>query len=442
MPNEMRAGVAAVNITPPVGVELTGFGSRAGPSAGVHDDLYARALVFDDGALRLGLVTTDLLGLDQQLVDRVRSLASQTAGIPAEALMLNSSHTHSGPASIYLRGLGDVDEPYCDCLVRKIVGALRMAVDNMEPARLSSGRAPVQIGFNRREAHPQRGTVLGHNPTGPVCEEVQVLRVDRADGSPRALFFSHAAHPVVLRGDNLLLSADFVGYAVEGVQGLLGNNVTALFAQSCCGDINARDKGTFEAAASLGRMLAGAAVAAAELAEPHGSTVLGAHSSLLALPYLRPPSVEEAERQCQAARQDVQRSQGPDVGWGKRKTAAATAAWAEDMLRVARSETIDEAAEFELQALRIGDVAIVGLEGEVFVSYAHNIRARSPFTDTLVLAYTNGCIGYVPTADAYPHGGYEVTSAYKYYGTQMIAPQSEGIILDEAERLLADLHRI
>ena len=438
MSSALKAGVASVNISPPIGVDLTGFGNRTGPCIGIHDDIHAKALVLDNGSTRVGIVTTDLLGLDPRLVDQIRTLAKDTLGIQPESLMLNSSHTHSAPAANYLRGLGNMDGPYCDCLVRKIVGALRMAVDDLAQAQLFAGTGNVQVGINRRERIQSGGMKLGSNPEGPVCTEVQVLRVD-CNGQTKAVLHNHAAHPVVLGGDNLLVSADFVGYANAGVQRLMGDSVTALFAQGCCGNINARLRKTFDAAAKLGRILAGATVATAESAEPLESCELGGASTQLQLPYLPPPTVDEAQAQLDKAKADLKAIEGQDVTRGKRMMDEAMVAWAEDSLRVAKGESDDTAAEFEVQALRIGDVAVVGLEGEVFVQYEHNIRAASRYATTMVLAYTNGCIGYVPDAAAYPFGGYEVTMAYKMYATQMIAPESEGIILAEAKRLLGGL---
>ncbi len=433
----MKAGVATANITPPVGVDMTGFGGRPSPCVGVHDDLYARALVLDNGDARIGIVTTDLLSLARPIVERVREAASESLGIAPHALMLNSSHTHSGPATIYLRGLGDLDEAYCDCLSRKIVGALRMAVDDLEDAPLRFGVAPVQVGDNRRERMPDGSTKLGVNITGAVCEDVQVLRVDLPDGGAKALLFAHAAHPVVLRGANVLISRDYVGYAVDGVEALMGPAVTALFAQGCCGNINAGGRDTFEVAAGLGRLLAGATAVAAERAQPMAGDALAGASTQLQLPYLSPPSQAEAQAQLDQARAALAALNGKDVNRGQRMVAEGLVAWAEDMLAVVEGRLDDPSARFEVQALRIGDAAVVSLEGEVFVEYATNIRAASPFEHTMVLAYTNGCIGYVPTAAAYPDGGYEVNTAYRYYGIQMIAPESERVILDEAQRLLA-----
>src|SRR5688572_26675066 len=102
----LKAGAAETVITPPLGVDLTGYGGRPGPASGVHSDLYARALVLELGDTRLALVALDVLGLDFDLVRQTRMLVEQATGIPGERVLLNASHTHAGPAVNSLRGLG------------------------------------------------------------------------------------------------------------------------------------------------------------------------------------------------------------------------------------------------------------------------------------------------------------------------------------------------
>src|SRR3954470_1193740 len=93
---ELRAGVGRADITPPVGTPLGGYGDRKGaPSTGGHDPIMAKALVLDDGATRLAVVTTDLVGISPEMTGRVAELA----GFPRERLLLCASHTHSGPGA-------------------------------------------------------------------------------------------------------------------------------------------------------------------------------------------------------------------------------------------------------------------------------------------------------------------------------------------------------
>src|SRR5436190_5371736 len=105
----LRAGAAETVITPPPGVDLTGYGNRPSTSTGKHDDLYARALVLEAAGSRLALVSLDLLGFEVPDAGSLRRQIEGETGIPAEAVMLNCSHTHAGPATMRLRGLGERD---------------------------------------------------------------------------------------------------------------------------------------------------------------------------------------------------------------------------------------------------------------------------------------------------------------------------------------------
>ncbi|MCC6444570.1 MAG: neutral/alkaline non-lysosomal ceramidase N-terminal domain-containing protein [Armatimonadetes bacterium] len=437
------AGASEVVITPPVGVDMTGFAGRPSGAVGIHDDLYARALVVEAEGVRAALVATDVLSLEFSLVAKIRSLVEEQCAIPAERLLLNSSHTHSGPAAITLRGLGTADGAYLDVLARAVAGAVKMATDRLAPARLSFGAAPIRIGINRREKRPDGAMVLGRSPSGPYDASVCVLRADHESGDPMALLFSHATHPVTMGGANLLFSADYPGAAVEALcrlTGREGKTPVAMFAQGCCGDINSEPVGgTFEDVRRLGTLLGSAAAIASETAVPVQPAGIRSGVEMLQLPFLPPPPESEAVTAYEAARARLAQLEAQDASPAHQRMQQAMADWAEDALRAARSPGDYTHQPFEIQALAIGDTAFVALPGEVFIAYALNIRKQSPFTQTVVLAYSNGCIGYVPTADAYPDGGYEVSQAYQYYGTLMIAPESEGMILDAAAGLLKRL---
>src|SRR4051794_8614351 len=111
-----RAGAAGLTITPPLGVALTGYGNRPGPAQEVCDPLSARALVLGDGQRSVALLSLDLLGLDTELVDRIRAGVTAGCGVAPEGLLINCSHTHAGPATQTLRGLGARDENYCEVM--------------------------------------------------------------------------------------------------------------------------------------------------------------------------------------------------------------------------------------------------------------------------------------------------------------------------------------
>ena len=433
-----RAGVAEVNMTPPVGISICGFAGRRGPAESIHDDLCARALVLESGETRVGIVTADVISFAPDLVARVRDQVAKEAGIPGTHLMLNGSHTHSGPTVMAFRCMGDRDAAYEDVLCRKVAGAVKMASEGLAAAGLSVGRSPVRIGYNRREKRDGR-IVLGHNPTGPEAPWVDVLRVDRAGGGPMGLLYATAAHPVNL--STLSISAEFPGYAAEFISRNMPGTVP-MFAQACCGDINCspRDK-TFEGSRYLGTLLGSAALMGALQADPLEGTALASACRTIALP-LMVPTVAAAGQALEAARAGYAAAeQNVDVTpYQLRQRFGGQVAWAEDYVASARAQEQEPVQPFEIQAMRIGEVAVVAYPGEMFVDYQLTLDTRSPFSRTVTLGYSNGCIGYVPTADAYPEGGYEVDQAFKYYGTLMIAPACEQFIKTATLDLLTEIH--
>ncbi len=434
---ELKAGVAEVNITPPIGVSLCGFGNRKGPAETVYDDLFARALVLDDGKTRLGIVTSDLIGFAPDLVERIRGLVERASGIPGGCLLLNGSHSHSGPTVMPFRSMGQRDEAYEDVLCRKVAGAVRMAADRLEAVSLQVGREPVRIAHNRRARRNGRMTI-GHNPDGPEAPWVDVLRIDRRTGSTLGLFYMTAAHPVNLRG--LGFSAEFPGYAARSIRREL-NGALPMFAQGCCGDINCTPMdGTLRTTRRHGELLGGAAVTAARRAAPLAGRCLAAVLRVIDLP-TRIPSVDEAERALEEQKERVMREErNPDSTEYLIRQYRGQIGWAEDYLQAARNLPHGSVA-FEIQAMRIGEAALVAYPGEMFVDYQLEMDRTSPFEKTFTLGYANGCIGYVPTAEAFPEGGYEVDQAYRYYGTLMITPACERMIKSATLELLDGLKR-
>lgn len=435
----LHAGAAETVITPPAGVDLTGYGNRPSSSAGKHDDLYVRALVLEADGRQVALVSLDLLGFEIPDAGSLRRQIEGETDIPVDAILLNCSHTHAGPATMRLRGLGERDPAYDALLVRWILGAVRAAQDGLEPATLRWGESEARIGRNRRQRRPDGQMVIGENDAGPYDPRVAVLRLDRADGSPLAVWFSHATHPVTFGNENVRFSADFPGAAIEALKRLQPggrSSFVGMFAQGCCGDINPRRRGGMAEIRSSGRILGAAAAIAAEEATVIEAAPLAAACETLALPTLSPAVAEvQVFREQHTARLEQLRAEGADPY--RLRHPEAMIAWADDALAAARLPPEERTLPFPVQALRIGPVAIVAMAGEVFVRIGQEVVRRSPFPHTVALGYSNGCLGYVPTADAYPLGGYEVADAYRYFGTLMVAPESEALILAAVDRLLA-----
>ncbi len=421
---KLTAGVARSVINPPVGVDLSGYASRTSGSIGIHDDLYAKALVISDGISKAAIVTLDLLGLDAQQVADVRAEISAKTDIPSGNILISASHTHTGPATQKLRVCGEVHEPYIAELLNKITLTVENAAKCMQPAVFGYAVGKADISVNRRFCTPSGEIHLMPNPVGVTDPDVGVWYFGSTDGKPIAILFNYACHAVVI-GDLLEISADWPGAAQHALEQDVGGQ--AMFLQGCCGNINPRERFSWEVVGKLGREVADAVKAVLPDMRLLNDVEIDVASEIVELPLQPPPNKEELEKIVAETEKAMKASEPNSVdsriNWAYND-------WARTLL-AGKSRT---SISFEVFRLKLADCNIIALPGEAFVEYALQIKAMKP--NTMVAAYSNGNVGYIPTKSAFPEKGYEVEVAYKLYGEQMISEDSEGIILSAARRLL------
>ncbi|MBI2298550.1 MAG: hypothetical protein HYU66_06280 [Armatimonadetes bacterium] len=384
MPEDLLAGLAQVPITPPLGVELAGYGYYlARRATAVDEELCATALVLARGDVRLALVSLDLIGISPWLVARARRSIRSRTGI-AQTLVA-CTHTHSGPAGVPLRGCGEVCPDYLALLPLHIARAVAQAARGLSPATLSYGEADVPgVATNRCEAG------------GPVHERVEVITVSA--GPWRAVVAAFGCHPVSRRSDNTRVCRDFYG----PLAGRLAAEQDAVLVglQGTCGDVNpvlVHTGRTVEVAAALHAGVV-AAMAAAEPVEPD----LAARSRTVKLPLQR---LDPADLKALRARAAVV-LEDPDSSAADQASARVEAEWA-----AARLADADGGAPgfwaTELQALRLGrELALACSGGEVFTTFGQRIRTESPFAHTVVVGYANDLVGYIPDRAEYERHGY------------------------------------
>ncbi|HEX6443484.1 MAG TPA: neutral/alkaline non-lysosomal ceramidase N-terminal domain-containing protein [Streptosporangiales bacterium] len=406
-----EAGFGKVDVTPPPDTHLCGFAARTGRAEGVHDRLYARALVVagPGGRDRTALVACDVIGLDVDRAAEVRRRVERVTGVPADAVVVTATHTHGGPPTMPGRLGGNVDEHYVERLTAGAVDAVRRADESRVPARLG-----LAIGSEPTVAHNRR------LPGGPIDPNVYVVRVDREDGGLLGLVCQYACHPVTLGPDNLLVTADYPGYLVRALETRYPG-AAAMFVTGCAGQLNTghsaadsitgrtASRRTYAEAERIGGRLAKVACDAVDAmpVKRDPLSCLGFVTRPVRLP-LRP--VAPAARLLADAERWQRESEDAEPG-----PALMLRAWADWARRVASDDRPAAYVDASVTALRWGELSVVGLPGEPFVELGLEIRRRAG-EHVVVLGYAGGVPGYVPHRSAYAEGGYEPCEAHRFYG--------------------------
>ncbi|MGH9545209.1 MAG: hypothetical protein ACRD23_08330 [Terriglobales bacterium] len=312
------------------------------------------------------------------------------------------------------------------------------------------------------------------NPAGPVIPWVDVLRVDRLDGSPVAILFSHAAHPVIIHGSSRLISAEFPGFAARKLKQRLGGDTVAMFGQAFAGNINGDPlRGGIAAAEQAGEVLADAAFQAASKSEVVPSqdfTITSVHSEI---PFQGLPSKAECVQALEKAEERLVKTYGREVFndeqlWdmqddvetakSQKESKAADdvqpmegkAWWMMDTVLCLRDllnkiENHDEhALRFDAHLLRMGDAwSLLAATHELFAEYQLTLDKAAPTKHNMMLAYTNGCESYIPMDRDFALGGYEAATfpadgaALRYRHRRALRPGFEGQVIEQLRSLWA-----
>jgi neutral ceramidase len=368
----LRAGAAKADITPATSQWLMGYNARK--STGVLDRIYHRAVVMESGGQEFALVASDLCLFSPTVYDEAAREVERETGIPRARFWWSVTHSHAtpevGPPGVYKALLGRSDHEYdreYAALVRSaLVAAVKEARGRMAPARIAIGQGVAMANINRRAKDVDGQVSLGLNPDGPADRQLGVIRLEGLDGRPVAVIANYAIHGTVMSGQNLLVSGDAPGVVSAYLEQKLGAPV--LFVNSAAGNLAPIYSVYPDAKSghlSQFRVLLGDKIAAA-------------------LARLGPSTADVSMSANELAVETPQRA---GLDWP-------------DELAAYR-------ARVPVRFLRIDDTVIWAAPVELFCEIAMAVRAASPFTHTLYFGYTNGWLGYLPTAAGFAEGGYE-----------------------------------
>lgn len=364
---EISAGVSRVEITPPTGHPMGGYAARKGPSTGVHDPLYATALLLKSEGVTVAIVSCDLRSFPSERIinaARERKLADH--------VLIAVTHNHSGPMTWEDQTWPSRERSWFAETERKILNAIEESSKNMFPARIAAGFGEIYLGHNRRKVGEDGKVTMfwrnaGKLPTSPIDPAVGVIRIDDQSGKARAILVNYACHAVVLGPDNRMISADYPGYLARRVEREFPDAL-CLFTQGGAGDINPYldkqpvDQNGFGEAENMGNALAEEALKVALRLKPQANS----NARLRA-------AAEVAEFRDR---------------WDAKKTVRAG-----------------------LTTLLVNnDIAIATMPGEPFVDLQIALRDKSEIANTFLFGYTYSAggewAGYIPTIRAAAEGGY------------------------------------
>ncbi len=425
--NNWKAGVARTVITPKQPLWLAGYANRKHPSEGTRLELYAKALALEDAAGKQAvLVTTDLLGLPKEVSDHIREQLQVKFNLSKAQVLLNSSHTHSGPvlgsslSDIY--PLNETEKlkiiQYTHTLESQIIVLVGKALKDLEPARLYSQNGVTRFQVNRRNNNEDSLALLTELK-GPNDYAVPVLKVVNAKGKVKAIAFGYACHPTVL--NDYKWSGDYPGYAQLELE-KNHQGATALFFQSAGADQNPLPRRTEARARQYGRELAASVDRVLEEEMKELSPTLKTAYTEIDLPLDNPPSEAELLKVAEDT------------------SAAHNQRWARRMLAERKQGKKNRTSyPYPLQAWQLGDQLLLGLGGELVVEYA--IRLKQLYgLKTFVLGYSNDVMSYIPSERILKEGGYEGATSQMVYGLPASwAPGIEGTIINGMKEVVKQI---
>jgi len=423
-PGRLRAGAAAVKITPAKGVRLDGTIMQIGPAKEIHDDLYARAIVLDDGKQRVAIVVCDATFIERKIFDEAKALIHKQTRLPPDRVLASATHTHMAVRGLASLAKTDADRAYHRLLAQRIAEAVGRAIRNLAPAQIGWGTAAVPQFTHNRRWIMKAGTV-GPNPfgemtdkvvmhgrpaknrlkpAGPVDPELSVLSVRGADGGPMAMLANYSIHYAgYVRG---VVSADYFGCFAERVGELLGAGgiqppFVAMMSNGTSGDIGGPGigGGAFEKIRKVGHALADAALGVCKRMRYRDRVALAMRETEIELGVRRP----DAKR--------VEWARAVLAGTWRKPAHRWRDIYARNTLELAK---YPPTVRLKLQAVRIGDpsagseqaLGIAAVPCEVYAETGLAIKKASPLKPTFTIELANGFRGYLPPPEQFPLGGY------------------------------------
>ncbi|MBQ7387644.1 MAG: neutral/alkaline non-lysosomal ceramidase N-terminal domain-containing protein [Clostridia bacterium] len=417
MKEKLYLGVAETVITPKIGCHLYGYAPDVISNA-VHDDLTATAFYFKQGDKAAMIISTTVCSIRTDVCDELRGLIAENCGISADFIQLHCTHTHSGPALSSGAGWGDMDrEYYSEIFEPRVIAVCKEAMTSPIPVKMGVAEGESYIGVNRREADYNNKVWLGQNPWGPFDPRMVVISFEDYDGTTVANIVHYGMHGTCA-GRNLEISRDWAGVMTDVMKKETG--AMTAFLNGPEGDVGPR-------------LTNGKTTGICDItyAERHGA--LAAADAMRVYRSIREYYVPDMELLCtevkiplekrisfEEAREGFAQYEGNTFN-----ILAGKAAYYKRQIELYEQGYEEaEARVLPQTVMRLGGVAFVSSQFELFSEIGLRISKYSPVPYTLMTVNTNGQEKYFVTQGEIGRGGYEV-EMFKTGYTQPYADDSD-----------------
>lgn len=465
-PKVLLAGAATSNITPPIGALRAGSFAPY-PTTHVHDELYARCLVLNEGDTTLALVVVDLVGFHRSVSVEARRIIAERSGIPPENVMISATHTHSaGTAMGTTRYTNEQElDDYQAFLARRIADGVQRAQNLLRPAEITFGKADAGETVRSRRWHLREGKERTDHfgrlnrvwktaspnddytkPAGPLDPYVYFIGLREPDGTPIAVYSAYSAHYAGDTGPGHI-SADYFGYYCDQLQQRLSSTdqdppFVAMMANSTSGDIGLNldafqhlpgPKGNYERCKFLGQVLAEKVDTALAECEWQAGVELDVRFREIELAWRTvEPELLEWAADIEARAPRLKEGSLPiAAAWATSKEFVAPLSYAGRLQALAK---VTEPAKVPLQVVRIGNICIGTTPCEAYTEVGQAFQERSPFAKTFMVELNHGYLGYLPTPRHFELGGYST-----WPGTNYLEPLASEKMVDQLVEMATEL---
>jgi hypothetical protein len=378
----IRAGFSETGITPEIPIIMQGYGNRKEPFKGIHDSLYAQAMYLANGKEEVLLITSDLIGHSHHYVGILKGMINRETGIQQDKIFVTATHNHGGPVNgTYGRPekLPDDVQEYVDVLYRKLLKISVEAKRQIQPVKIGYEKGESRVNINRRAVYSEGEIWLGRNPDGACDHDLDIIKFTGTGGKPVAVHVNYPCHGTCTGQDNYQVTGDWPGITAQMMKEKLGKDVIIMVTAGASADINPI-YGPNNNFRQVNAVAHGVASTALELVAKCVTT--------------------EFSELASASRSATFPGK---KGWET---------------HLPQESVAGDDVTIHFSAIRMGNIVMAGISGELFTAIGMNVKSRSA-GNTTIMTHCNGASGYICTDASYEEGGYEPKVSRLMPGSEM-----------------------